>query len=86
LTEATEITSDPRLYVQVTEDLRRKISSGDLKAVISVSIGDLWRQWGACRQTVSKALRILENDGLLRRYPGHGYYVQPRSQQPPPPR
>ena len=79
MTDATEATTDPRVWVQITEDLRRKITGGVLKAQAPVSVGDVSQQWGVSRQTVSKALRALEGDGLLRRYPGHGYYVQARS-------
>jgi GntR family transcriptional regulator, transcriptional repressor for pyruvate dehydrogenase complex len=79
LTDATGATSDPRLYVQITEQLRRKITSGDLKAGVAVSITDITQQWGVSRPTVRKAMRALEGDGLLRRYPGLGYHVQPPS-------
>lgn len=67
--------------MQITEDLRQKITSGGLAAGVPVPIGGVGRQWGACRQTVSKALRALEDDGLIKRYPGHGYIVQARSQE-----
>jgi DNA-binding GntR family transcriptional regulator len=85
LTDATGATSDPRLYVQITEQLRQKIISGDLKPGVAVSITDVSRQRGVSRPTVRKAMRALEGDGLLRRYPGLGYYVQPCRQEPPPP-
>ncbi len=78
MTHTTRVTNDPRLYVRITEDLRHKISGGTIKA--NVSITDLSQQWGASRQTVSKALRALEDDGLIRRYPGVGYYVLARSE------
>jgi DNA-binding GntR family transcriptional regulator len=42
-----------------------------------VSITYTAQEWGISRQTVSKALRTLERDGVLKRYPGIGYYVQP---------
>jgi len=32
-------------------------------------------KWGSSRQTAAKALQALEDDGLIRRYPGVGYYV-----------
>jgi DNA-binding GntR family transcriptional regulator len=69
------VSGDPRLWVQITEDLREKLSSGVISAGDAMSITELSGQWGACRQTVAKALHALECDGLVRRYPGHGYRV-----------
>jgi DNA-binding GntR family transcriptional regulator len=43
-----------------------------------VSITYTAQERGVSRQTVSKALRALERDGLLKRYPGVGFYVLPR--------
>ena len=40
-------------------------------------MNSLARQWGASRNTVRKALRTLENDGLIKRYPTYGYRVLP---------
>ena len=73
-------TSDPRLYMQISEDLRAKIAGGVIKANARVTVTDLTQQWGACRQTASKALGVLQDDGLVRLYPGHGYYVLPHSE------
>jgi DNA-binding GntR family transcriptional regulator len=39
------------------------------------SITTLSQQYGHARQTCAKALRTLEEDGLLTRIPGLGYYV-----------
>lgn len=75
MTEVSQVTSDPRLWVRIAEDLRRKITGGDIKTNCHVSIGEVSQEWGACRSTVSKALRALESDGLVRRYPGHGWYA-----------
>jgi DNA-binding GntR family transcriptional regulator len=74
---------DPRIYVRITEDLRRKIRDGVIKPNAPVTIADLSHEWGACRQTVAKALRALAHDGLLRHYPGVGFYVTPRTQPAP---
>jgi DNA-binding GntR family transcriptional regulator len=77
MTETTRAAEDPRLWVQITGDLRDKLTSGAIATGDTVSITQLSDQWGASRQTVAKALRTLESDGLLRRYPGLGYYVLP---------
>jgi len=39
------------------------------------SITPLSQQYGHARQTCAKALRTLEDEGLLTRIPGLGYYV-----------
>jgi DNA-binding GntR family transcriptional regulator len=66
---------DPRIWVRITEDLRAKLGSGVINAGDTVSITHVSEEWGTSRQTVAKALRALEADGLIRRYPGVGYYV-----------
>ena len=80
MTETTRITVDPRLYVRVAEDVRKKIGDGVLAAGDAVLIGRIARECGASRQTVSKALRSLERDGVLKQYPGMGFYVLSREQ------
>ena len=39
------------------------------------SITTLSQEYGHARQTCAKALRTLEDEGLLTRIPGLGYYV-----------
>jgi DNA-binding GntR family transcriptional regulator len=75
MTQTTAIMTDPRLWVRITEDLRNKLSNGAVAAGDPLSITQLCEQWGSSRQTASKALRALEDDGLIRRYPGVGYFV-----------
>jgi DNA-binding GntR family transcriptional regulator len=75
--EDTAATYDPRLHVQISRHVRKKITEGTLTAGDAVSITYTAQEWGASRQTVSKALHTLERDGLLKRYPGVGFYVQP---------
>src|ERR1700756_5233097 len=69
--------SDPRAYVRLTALLRRQISEGTLApGMPTPSITTLSQQYGHARQTCAKALRILEEEGLLVRIPGLGYYVK----------
>jgi biotin operon repressor len=68
---------DPRLWVRMAGDLRGKLAAGVITAGETISITRLSADWGVTRQTVSKALRALEADGLVRRYPAVGYRVQP---------
>jgi DNA-binding GntR family transcriptional regulator len=69
--------SDPRAYVRLAALLRRQIAEGTLTpGMPTPSITTLSQQYGHARQTCAKALRILEDEGLLTRVPGLGYYVK----------
>jgi DNA-binding GntR family transcriptional regulator len=68
--------SDPRAYVRLAARLRRDISAGVLApGNPTPSITTLSQEYGHARQTCAKALRVLEDEGLLTRIPGLGYYV-----------
>jgi GntR family transcriptional regulator len=67
---------DPRAYIQLAGRVRRQVLDGTLPAGSPVpSITTLSQQYGHARETCSKALRLLVDEGLLFRVPGHGYYV-----------
>jgi DNA-binding GntR family transcriptional regulator len=78
-TETAEARYDPRLYVRISRGVRAKLAAGVIAAGDAVIIVALAREWGASPQTVRKALRVLETEGLVRRYPGVGYYVPSRA-------
>jgi DNA-binding GntR family transcriptional regulator len=70
---------DPRVYVRIAADLRRRIEAGELKPGQPMpSITTLCQEWGVARETAAHALTVLEGEGLVRRYPGRGYYVAGR--------
>lgn len=70
---------DPRLYLRIAADLRARITSGELIAGQPVpSITTLAQRWEVSRRTVAHAFQVLEDEGLVRRYPGRGYYVTKR--------
>jgi DNA-binding FadR family transcriptional regulator len=77
-------THDPRLRVKIATDLRARLHAGDITAGTTLPITTLAQEWGASRETVRKALRTLENDGLIRRYPRYGYRVPPQPAPPAP--
>jgi DNA-binding GntR family transcriptional regulator len=62
--------------VRLAARLRREIAEGKLTpGMPTPSITTLSQQYGHARQTCAKALRTLEDEGLLTRVPGLGYYV-----------
>ena len=70
---------DPRIYLRIAADVRTRIESGELKpGQPAPSITALCQEWGVARETAAHALKVLEAEGLVRRYPGRGYYVTAR--------
>jgi GntR family transcriptional regulator len=71
--------NDPRAYVRLASELRGRIESGELEpGKPAPSITTLAQEHGIARQTAAKALRMLESEGLVVRYPGLGYFVAER--------
>jgi GntR family transcriptional regulator len=67
---------DPRAYIRLAALIREQIADGRLLPGGQLpSIAALRRQHGHSRQTVGKAMRVLESEGLIYRVPGLGYYV-----------
>lgn len=68
--------SDPRAYRRLAAAAREQISSRELRRGQPLpSITASSRDHGYARQTCSKAYRLLEAEGLVRRFPGLGYFV-----------
>jgi len=56
--------------------LRSQIGDGTLGPdTPAPSLTEISRQYGIARGTARKAIRVLENEGLVRRLPGLTYYV-----------
>jgi len=67
---------DPRAYRRLAALIRQQIGDGTLQpGRPAPSITSLSKEHRHARQTCSKALRVLEGEGLLARIPGLGYYV-----------
>ena len=67
---------DPRAYMRLAALIRDQIASGALAPGGRLpSIAVLRRRHNHSRQTVGKAMRVLEDEGLIYRVPGLGYYV-----------
>jgi GntR family transcriptional regulator len=70
---------DPRIYLRIAAAVRARIDEGELEAgQPAPSITSLCQEWGVARETAAHALKTLESEGLVRRYPGRGYYVTGR--------
>jgi DNA-binding GntR family transcriptional regulator len=74
--DAHGIRPDPRRYRQMADEVRGLITSGAIApGQPAPTIAELSGTHGCARQTAAKALRVLQDEGLLIRYPGFGYYV-----------
>lgn len=62
---------DPRAYVRLAALLRDQLAPGEPL----LSIRERHAKHGHSRQTAGKALRILEEEGLIYRVPGLGCYA-----------
>ncbi|MER6694593.1 winged helix-turn-helix domain-containing protein [Streptomyces minutiscleroticus] len=67
-------TSPRGTYLQVSESLRQQIESGDIGDALP-SEAALMRSHGVSRNTVRRALRTLESDGVVASVPGIGWRV-----------
>lgn len=69
---------DPRRYVRALNFIRARIEDGSYKPhELMPPIQQLADQTGHSRHTISKALRILQDQGLVERTPGLGYVPRP---------
>ncbi|MFI1353625.1 GntR family transcriptional regulator [Streptomyces sp. NPDC020898] len=67
--------ASPRgIYLQVSESLRQKIESGDIANTLP-SEAALMRSHGVARNTIRRALKALEADGVVESAPGSGWHV-----------
>ena len=74
--------ADPRSYVRLAARLRNQILNGELAPHGAVpSITTFSQELGHARQTCSKAMQLLEQEGLLMRIPGLGHYVTKPAEQ-----
>jgi GntR family transcriptional regulator len=71
---------DPRIYLRIAADLRGRIEAGEFAAGSKIpSVRTLMQEYEVAYDTAQHAVRTLESEGLVRRFPGRGYYVTGRS-------
>lgn len=75
--------ADPRAYMRLYSQVRARISDGTLSPGDRLLIGALSDEFDVSRDTVQKALGLLERDGLAERWAGLGWYVAERQEPPP---
>jgi DNA-binding GntR family transcriptional regulator len=75
---------DEPVYQQVAGILRDQISSGKIEPRRPIpSLRTLCETYGIARATAGKAIRVLADEGLIRRVPGRGWFVAPKAESPP---
>lgn len=67
--------ADPRAYMRIYSQLKARIEAGTLAPETRLNIGLIADEHDVSRDTVQKALGLLERDGLIERYAGLGWYV-----------
>jgi GntR family transcriptional regulator len=68
---------DPRRYVRAMDFVRIRIEDGTFKPhELLPSIRELSDQTGHSRHTLGKAMRLLQDQGLVDRTPGLGYVAK----------
>lgn len=68
--------ADPRAYMRTYAQLKARIEGGQLAAGARLNIGLLADEFDVSRDTVQKALGLLEDEGLIERFAGLGWYVR----------
>jgi GntR family transcriptional regulator len=68
-------------YVQVANDLARRITSGKLHGRLPAE-RDLAVDYGVAYQTVRRAMEVLRERGLIRTVHGRGTFATPEGEHP----
>ena len=84
LSESLSLSSDIPLYAQLVGIIKRSISSGALAiGDLLPSEAELCRALNVSRNTVRQAIGELEDEGLVVRQAGQGYFCGRPQHQPP---
>ncbi len=67
--------ADPRAYMRIYAQLKTAIAGGGLAPGARLNIGLIADEHDVGRDTVKRALSLLEGDGLAERWPGLGWFV-----------
>jgi DNA-binding GntR family transcriptional regulator len=72
---AIDITSPVYPYVQIADQLRAAIASGEITGMLP-SLTDIARDAGVALGTARRALGVLKDEGLVYGVPGRGTFVR----------
>lgn len=68
--------ADKRRYMQIALTLSERIASGELPSGAAMpGTRAIKEEFGVSIETAQKALRVLDSEGLIKKYPGLSYYV-----------
>jgi DNA-binding GntR family transcriptional regulator len=67
---------DRSIYLEIAANVRQRIQCGEIRpGHPAPSIESLCQEFDTAPETAGHAMRLLEDEGLVRSYPGRGYYV-----------
>jgi DNA-binding GntR family transcriptional regulator len=72
---------DPRKWIQIANEFRNRINSGELKPGDKTRMVDAAEAWGVSLNSARRAFRVLEREGVLKYWEGIGYSVAHRKDQ-----
>ena len=72
---------DPRRYRIIYLALSQRIADGTYAPGTRLDIGRLADEWDASRDTVQRAIGLLAEDGLIKRWQGLGWFVLPEEER-----
>ena len=72
---AIDIKSPSHPYVQIADQLRAAIASGEITDLLP-SLTEITGQAGVAPNTVRRAIKILVDEGLVYTVPGRGTFVR----------
>lgn len=70
-----DVKSPVHPYVQIADQLRAAIASGEITDLLP-SLTDIAEETGVAIGTVSRAVKILRDEGLVYGVPGRGTFVR----------
>lgn len=66
---------DPRKFAQARELIRDRIASGTYERGTRIHVGGIADELGVARPTITRAMRELADENLVKYWPGLGWYV-----------